>query len=50
MMSPRSRLVIEEPGHFHASLVQREMYRWLDRRVSVYAPLGVELIEYLSRV
>jgi predicted dehydrogenase len=50
MMSPRSRLVIEEPGHFHASLVQREMYRWLDRRVSVYAPLGAELIEYLSRV
>ena len=46
----RMRLVIEEPGHFHATLVQREMYPWLEPRVSVYAPLGAELIEYLSRV
>jgi predicted dehydrogenase len=49
-MSQKSRLVIEEPGHFHATLVQREMYPWLEPRVSVYAPLGAELIEYLSRV
>jgi predicted dehydrogenase len=26
------------------------MYPWLEPRVSVYAPLGAELIEYLSRV
>jgi predicted dehydrogenase len=50
MTSRRSKLVIEEPGHFHATLVQREMYPWLDPRVAVYAPLGAELIEYLSRV
>jgi predicted dehydrogenase len=46
----RRRLVIEEPGHFHATLVQKEMYPWLEPRVSVYAPLGAELIEYLGRV
>jgi len=49
-MSRKSRLVIEEPGHFHATLVQKEMYPWLEPRVSVYAPLWAELIEYLSRV
>jgi predicted dehydrogenase len=46
----RLRLVIEEPGHFHATLVQKEMYPWLERRVAVYAELGRELIDYLSRV
>ncbi|HKA00430.1 MAG TPA: putative oxidoreductase C-terminal domain-containing protein [Candidatus Solibacter sp.] len=50
MTRRRNRLVIEEPGHFHATLVQKEMYPWLERRVSVYATLGPELIEYLSRV
>jgi len=50
MMSRKSKLVIEEPGHFHATLLQKEMYPWLEPRVSVYAPLGPELIEYLSRV
>jgi predicted dehydrogenase len=49
-MSRKSRLVIEEPGHFHATLVQKEMYPWLDPRVAVYAPLGPELLEYLSRI
>ena len=49
-MTPKNRLIIAEPGHFHATLVQKEMYPWLDERVSVYAPLGPELLEYLSRV
>jgi predicted dehydrogenase len=49
-MSRKSKLVIEEPGHFHATLVQKEMYAWLDPRATVYAPLGPELIEYLSRI
>jgi predicted dehydrogenase len=44
------RLVIADPGHFHAALLQKEMYAGLDNRVSVYAPLGPEVIDYLSRV
>ncbi|MGP8243436.1 MAG: putative oxidoreductase C-terminal domain-containing protein [Bryobacteraceae bacterium] len=50
--SPRqpARLIIMEPGHFHASLLQAEMYPGLDERVSVYAPLGPELFDYLNRI
>lgn len=44
------RLIILDPAHFHASLVQREMYSDLNSRVSVYAPLGPELIDYLKRI
>ena len=42
--------MVVDPGHFHASLLQREMYPSLARRVSVYAPLGPELLDYLNRV
>jgi predicted dehydrogenase len=45
-----SQLIIVEPGHFHAALLQKEMYPWLERRVSVYAPLGPELLDYLGRI
>ena len=44
------QLIIVEPGHFHASLIQREMYPALDRRVAVYARLGPEVLDYLNRV
>jgi predicted dehydrogenase len=44
------RLVVVEPGHFHASLLQRETYPRVAPRVSVYAPLGPELLDYLTRV
>jgi predicted dehydrogenase len=44
------KLVIVEPGHFHASLVQRDMYPQVSPRVSVYAPLGPELVDYVNRV
>ncbi len=45
-----ARLVIADPGHFHASLLQKEMYPQLARRVSVYAPLGPELLDDLTRI
>jgi predicted dehydrogenase len=45
-----ARLIIVDPGHFHATLLQKEMYPSLDRRVSVYAPLGPELLDYLNRI
>lgn len=43
-------LVIVEPGHFHAALIQKDMYPRVSPRVSVYAPLGPELLDYLKRV
>src|SRR5438270_5246499 len=46
----RAQLIVVDPGHFHATLLQKEMYPWLDRRVAVYAPLGPELLDYLARI
>src|SRR5215467_4196967 len=45
-----ARLMVVDPGHFHAALVQKEMYSWLDKRVSVYAPLGPDVMDYLNRI
>ena len=45
-----NRLIICDPGNFHASLLQKEMYPWLASRVSVYAPLGPDVLDYLNRV
>src|SRR5215510_505488 len=44
------RLTTLDPGHFHAALVQKEMYPGVARRVYVYAPLGQDLVEHLGRV
>ncbi len=44
------KLIVAEPGHFHAALLQKEMYPGLDRRVAVYAPLGVDALAYLGRI
>jgi predicted dehydrogenase len=45
-----SKLIIFDPGHFHATLLQKDMYPWLDKRVTVYAPLGTDLADYLNRI
>ncbi len=47
---PEIRLIVVDPGHFHAALVQKEMYPTLSPRVQVYAPLGPDLIDYLTRI
>ena len=39
-----------DPGHFHASLIQKEMYPGVSRRAAVYAPLGPDLAEHVKRV
>src|SRR6266852_2911597 len=39
-----------DPGHFHAALVQKEMYPGVAERVDVYAPLGPDLTEHLNRI
>jgi predicted dehydrogenase len=49
-MNMSYRFVQVDPGHFHAALVQKEMYPNVDSRVHVYAPLGPDLIDYLTRI
>jgi predicted dehydrogenase len=44
------RLITLDPGHFHAALIQKEMYSGVSKRVAVYAPLGPDLTEHLNRV
>src|SRR6056297_581514 len=43
-------LMVLDPGHFHASLVQKEMYDEMDSTVYVFAPGGMEVEDYLARV
>ena len=47
---PDYRLITLDPGHFHAALVQKQMYPEVSPRVAVYAPLGSDLTEHLNRV
>ena len=47
---PGARLIVVDPGHFHAALVQKEMYPWLASQVTVYAPLGPDVLDYLNRI
>jgi predicted dehydrogenase len=44
------RLITLDPGHFHAGLIQREMYPGVDPTVHVYAPFGPDLLAHLGRV
>lgn len=44
------KLITLDPGHFHAALVQKEMYAGINPEVSVYAPGGPELNAYLALV
>src|SRR3954469_11738627 len=47
---PEIHLVVVDPGHFHATLVQQQMYPGLSPLVRVHAPLGPDLIDYLNRI
>jgi predicted dehydrogenase len=47
---PAVRLVTLDPGHFHAALIQKEMYPGVDPTVHVYAPLGPDLLAHLGRI
>ena len=44
------KLMTLDPGHFHAALIQKEMYPDVSPRVAVYAPLGPDLAEHLNRI
>jgi hypothetical protein len=47
---PDVRLMTLDPGHFHAALIQKEMYPGVAPRVDVFAPLGPDLLEHLKRI
>jgi predicted dehydrogenase len=47
---PPVRLVTLDPGHFHAALIQKEMYPGVSDTVQVYAPLGPDLTAHLNRI
>ena len=47
---PDVKLITYDPGHFHAALVQKEMYPGVSPQVDVYAPLGPDLLGHLARV
>ena len=44
------KLVTLDPGHFHAALVQKEMYSLVDSVVHIYAPDGNDLALHLERI
>ncbi len=48
--STEVKLIILDPAHFHAALVQKEMLEGIAKRVSIYAPLGPDLLAHLSRI
>lgn len=43
-------LVVIDPGHFHAALLQKQMYENVNPVVHVYAPEGPELEQYLGYI
>ena len=48
--APRFQLITLDPGHFHASLVQKFMYDDVDSVVHVFAPPGDDVAEHLKRI
>jgi len=43
-------LITVDPGHFHASLVQKTMYPQVSPVVHVYAPEGPDVLQHLARI
>ncbi|GHT24640.1 oxidoreductase [Bacteroidia bacterium] len=44
------KLITLDPGHFHAALVQKNMYPQVSPNVLVYAPEGGDLNEHLAKI
>ncbi|MDP4291475.1 MAG: putative oxidoreductase C-terminal domain-containing protein [Bacteroidota bacterium] len=44
------KLMTLDPGHFHAALVQKNMYDQISPEVYVYAPAGNDLGEHLKKI
>lgn len=47
---PGIGLTIVDPGHFHAALVMKEMHPQVSPVAHVYAPLGPDLADFLTRI
>jgi predicted dehydrogenase len=45
-----ARLVTLDPAHFHAALVQKQMLPGISPRVSIFAPLGPDLLAHLKLI
>ncbi|RBL91470.1 oxidoreductase [Chitinophaga flava] len=43
-------LIALDPGHFHASLVQQQMYPGIDSTIRVFTPEGPEVKQYLASI
>lgn len=48
--SEKITLITLDPGHFHAALVQKSMYKNVDSVVHVFGPEGEDLQEYLKKI
>lgn len=44
------KLMTLDPGHFHAALVQKTMYKGVDSTIYVFAPEGPEVSDFLSKI
>ncbi len=44
------KLITLDPGHFHAALVQKQMYPQVDPTVYVYSKKGSDLIQHLDKI
>lgn len=44
------KLMTLDPGHFHAALIQKNMYEQVSSKVYVYAPQGDDLNGHLKRI
>ncbi len=44
------KLITLDPGHFHAALVQKQMYPQVNPKVYVYSPGGEDLEMHLNRI
>jgi hypothetical protein len=44
------KLITLAPGHFHAALIQKSMYKGVDTTVHVFAPDGPEVKSYLALI
>ncbi len=44
------KLITLDPGHFHAALVQKNMYDQINPEVFVYSPAGKDVDEHVKRI
>jgi predicted dehydrogenase len=47
---PAVKLITLDPGHFHAALIQKQMYPDVSPKVRIYAPEGSDLQMHMGRI